>query len=142
MLAAARTSVPLARADALRLPLRDGGAAGATCGFALRNVVSVPALFAELARVVRPGGRVALLETARPEARLLRLAHDAYMRRVVPAVGAILSDREAYAYLPRSLAYLPEPHELLRMLSDAGFWALDRRTFSAGAAQLLTATRR
>ena len=63
MLLAARTDAPLVEADIQRLPVRDGSADGATCGFALRNVVSLPDLFAELARVVRPGGRIALLET-------------------------------------------------------------------------------
>ena len=107
MLLAARTEAPLVEADILRLPVRDASADGATCGFALRNVVSLGDLFAELARVLRPGGRVALLETAEPDARLLRLGHRLYFRNVVPAIGGLLSDREAYSYLPRSTAYLP-----------------------------------
>jgi demethylmenaquinone methyltransferase / 2-methoxy-6-polyprenyl-1,4-benzoquinol methylase len=66
MLAAARTSAPLVQADVLRLPVPDGRADGATCGFALRNFVDLDAFLAELARVVRPGGRVAVLEVAEP----------------------------------------------------------------------------
>ena len=75
MLLSARTEAPLVEADILRLPVRDASADGATCGFALRNVVSLEHLFAELARVLRPGGRIALLETAEPERWLMRVGH-------------------------------------------------------------------
>lgn len=141
MLRAARTDAPLAEADILRLPVRDGAADGVTCGFALRNVVSLEDLFAELARVVRPGGRIALLETAEPQGRLLRAGHRVYFRGVVPAIGGLLSDREAYSYLPRSTAYLPPPNELLSMLRAARFPDVRRRTLSGGITQLLVATR-
>jgi demethylmenaquinone methyltransferase/2-methoxy-6-polyprenyl-1,4-benzoquinol methylase len=141
MLRAARTDAPLVEADILRLPVRDGAADGATCGFALRNVVSLEDLFAELARVVRPGGRIALLETAEPQGRLLRVGHRVYFRGVVPAIGGLLSDREAYSYLPRSTAYLPPTNELLSMLRAAGFPDARRRTLSGGITQLLVATR-
>jgi demethylmenaquinone methyltransferase / 2-methoxy-6-polyprenyl-1,4-benzoquinol methylase len=141
MLRAARTDAPLVEADIQRLPVRDGSADGATCGFALRNVVSLPELFAELARVVRPGGRIALLETAEPEGRWLRLGHRMYLRGVVPAIGGLLSNREAYSYLPRSTAYLPPPEELLAMLRAAGFADASRVPLSGGVTQLLVATR-
>lgn len=141
MLCAARTDAPLVEADILRLPVRDGGADGATCGFALRNVVSLADLCTELARVVRPGGRIALLETAEPDGRLLRLGHRAYFRRVVPAIGGVLSNREAYAYLPRSTAYLPPPEELLSIVRGAGFPDARRIRLAGGITQLLVATR-
>ncbi len=67
MLARATTAAPLAEADVLRLPLADAGMDGATCGFALRNVAELTGLFAETARVLRPGGRAAFLEAAEPE---------------------------------------------------------------------------
>ena len=142
MLAAARTGAPLAQADALRLPLPDGALDGATCGFALRNLASLPPFFAELARVVRPGGRIALLEVAEPPNRLLRFGHGLYFGRVVPLVGGLLSDPAAYRYLPRSVAYLPDPGTLLGQLADAGFVDVERRLLSTGIAQLITATRR
>ena len=141
MLRAARTEAPLVEADILRLPVRDGSADGATCGFALRNVVSLADLFAELARVVRPGGRISLLETAEPEGGVLRLGHRVYFRGVVPAIGGLLSDRAAYSYLPRSTAYLPAPDELLSMLRAASFPDARRRALSGGVTQLLVATR-
>jgi len=141
MLVAAKTDAPLVEADILRLPLPDGGVDGATCGFALRNVVSVEALFGELARVVRPGGRIGLLETSEPDGGLMRLGHRIYFRRVVPLIGGLLSDRAAYSYLPRSVAYLPPPGELLGMLRAAGFPDATRLPLSGGITQLLVATR-
>jgi demethylmenaquinone methyltransferase/2-methoxy-6-polyprenyl-1,4-benzoquinol methylase len=142
MLRAARTDVPLVEADVLRLPVRDGSADGATCGFALRNVVSLEDLFAELARVVRPRGRISLLETAEPARRVLRLGHRVYFRAVVPAVGGLLSNRAAYSYLPRSTAYLPPSDELVSMLRRAGFPDARRLSLSGGITQLLVATHR
>ena len=141
MLAAARTDAPLLQGDALRLPFPDGAVAGVTCGFALRNFASLPPFFAELARVVRPGGRVALLEVAEPPNRLLRAGHGFYFGKVVPLVGGLLSDPAAYRYLPRSVAYLPEPEVMLEELAGAGFDRVDRRLLSVGIAQLITGTR-
>ncbi len=141
MLLAARTHAPLVEADILRLPVRDASAEGATCGFALRNVVSLPELFAELARVLRPGGRIGLLETAEPEGTFMRLGHRVYFRKIVPAIGGLLSDREAYSYLPRSTAYLPPPTDVLSMLRAAGFTDARRHSLGGGVTQLFVATR-
>ena len=141
MLAAARTTVPLAQADALRLPVADGSVDGVTCGFALRNFVELAPFFAELARVVRPGGRIALLEVAEPANPVLRWGHSIYFGKVVPVIGGLLSDAAAYQYLPRSVAYLPEPQTMLDMLADVGFEQVDRQLLSTGIAQLITASR-
>lgn len=141
MLAAARTEAPLVQGDALRLPVPAGVMDGITCGFALRNFVSLTPFFAELARVVRPGGRVALLEVAEPPNRLLRFGHGIYFGKVVPLVGGLLSDPAAYRYLPRSVAYLPDADAMLDQLANAGFMDVERRLLSVGIAQLITATR-
>ncbi|MGH9209553.1 MAG: ubiquinone/menaquinone biosynthesis methyltransferase [Acidimicrobiales bacterium] len=141
MLAAARTSAPLIQADALLLPVRDGAADGITCGFALRNLVALAPFLDELARVVRPGGRIALLEVATPANPVLRWGHRAYFGKVVPLIGGLLSDPAAYRYLPRSVAYLPPTERLKAMIAEAGFTAVERQALSGGIAQLLTATR-
>jgi demethylmenaquinone methyltransferase / 2-methoxy-6-polyprenyl-1,4-benzoquinol methylase len=141
MLERARTDAPLVQADVLRLPVGDGAADGVTCGFALRNVVSVDALLAEVARVVRPGGRVVLLEASEPDHPVLRRGHALYFGSVVPFIGGLLSDRRAYSYLPRSMAYLPPPAELVGMLVGAGFGDVARIQLAAGAAQLLVGSR-
>src|SRR5690606_12625975 len=121
MLAAARTDAPLLQGDALRLPFPDASVDGATCGFALRNLAALPPFFAELARVVRPGGRIALLEVATPPNPVLRAGHGLYFGKVVPLVGGLLSDPAAYRYLPKSVAYFSEPDEMLAQLAAAGF---------------------
>jgi demethylmenaquinone methyltransferase/2-methoxy-6-polyprenyl-1,4-benzoquinol methylase len=141
MLAAARTEAPLVEADILRLPVPDGCLDGVTCGFALRNLVELGAFFVELARVVRPGGRIALLDVSIPPNPVLRWGHSIYFGRVVPMVGGLLSDPTAYRYLPKSVAYLPEPEVMLAQLRDAGFDDVRRDLLTTGISQLLTATR-
>lgn len=141
MLAAARTTAPLAQADALTLPVPEASVDGITCGFALRNLLALEPFFAELARVVRPGGRIALLEVAEPPNPVLRWGHGVYFGRVVPLIGGWLSDPAAYRYLPKSVAYLPEPETMLAMVRAAGFVGVERQLLSTGISQLVTATR-
>lgn len=141
MLAKATTDVPLVQADVLHLPLADRSVDGATCGFALRNVVDLDAFFAEIARVVRAGGRISILEASQPDGPLMRAGHAVYFRRMVPMIGGLLSDREAYAYLPRSMAYLPPVTEMVTAVRDAGFPDAERVPLSGGIAQVLAGTR-
>jgi demethylmenaquinone methyltransferase / 2-methoxy-6-polyprenyl-1,4-benzoquinol methylase len=141
MLDAAHTDAPLVRADAACLPFRDGSADALTCGFALRNFVDLSAVFAECARVLRPRGRIALLDVGEPASAPARAVHNLWFRRVVPLVGGLLSDRRAYAYLPASTAYLPPRLELLAIVGAAGFEELSHCALGAGAAQLITGTR-
>jgi demethylmenaquinone methyltransferase / 2-methoxy-6-polyprenyl-1,4-benzoquinol methylase len=91
--------------------------------------------------VVRPGGAIALLDAGRPDQPILAAGHRVYFERVVPVIGGLLSDRDAYAYLPRSMAYLPPPSEMLGMLWTAGFPSARRIQLSGGIAQLLTGVR-
>ncbi len=129
------------QADGEALPLPDAWATVATCGFALRNFVSLPAIFRELARVLQPGGRVAFIEVDRPRPALIRAAHALYFDHIVPWVGGLLSDRIAYAYLPKSTVYLPPTRELLALLETAGFESVEHRALLLGAAQIVTGIR-
>jgi demethylmenaquinone methyltransferase/2-methoxy-6-polyprenyl-1,4-benzoquinol methylase len=141
MLAADRSGAPRVQGDILRLPCPDSSVDGVTCGFALRNLTDLGAFFDELARVVRPGGRIALLDVGIPRNRLIRFGNDIYFGKVVPKIGALLSDGAAYRYLPKSVAYLPMPDEMLTMLRGAGFHDASHRLLSGGLTQLLTGTR-
>lgn len=141
MLAFAGRLLPLVLGDALSAPFPGSSFDGAVSGFALRNVVDLPSFFVELARLVRPGGRIALLDMAEPDNPLLRAGHTLWAKRVVPLLGSLLSDAAAYRYLPRSLDYLPPAATMVRMIEESGFHAVERRPMSLGATQLYTATR-
>jgi len=128
-------------ADALHLPLIDGAVDGIACGYALRNFTDLAGTIIEMGRVVRPGGRIVLLEVAEPKNGLLRTGFTFWFRRVVPIVGGLLSDRDAYKYLPKSTAYLPDAPTLAAMLRDAGFVAVNHRLIMKGLSQRLIATK-
>jgi demethylmenaquinone methyltransferase/2-methoxy-6-polyprenyl-1,4-benzoquinol methylase len=141
MLRADRSGAPRVQADILRLPVPDSSVDGVTCGFALRNLVDLSAFFDELGRVVRAGGRIALLDVGVPHNALVRRGHGIYFGKVVPKIGGWLSDPAAYRYLPRSVAYLPPPEAMVAMLRDAGFADAAVVELSGGITQLLTGTR-
>ena len=141
MLAADRSGAPRSQADILNLPIGDASVDGATCGFALRNLVDLPRFFQELGRVVRPGGRIALLDVGVPRNPIIRFGNGIYFGRVVPKIGGWLSDPAAYRYLPKSVAYLPAPDVMLQRLRAAGFGDAEHRQLSGGITQLMVATR-
>ncbi|MBU3703581.1 MAG: ubiquinone/menaquinone biosynthesis methyltransferase [Ilumatobacteraceae bacterium] len=141
MLSADRSGEPRVQSDILRLPLPDASVDGATCGFALRNLVDLRSFFDELARVVKPGGRIALLDVGIPHNPVIRFGNNIYFGKVVPRIGALLSDGPAYRYLPKSVAYLPPRDELLASVRAAGFADAVHEQLSGGLTQLLTGTR-
>lgn len=141
MLAANTSGEPLVQADATHLPFATGSVVGVTCGYALRNLTDLEAVLAELARVLAPGGRISLLEVSEPTWAPLRVGHRLWFTRVVPVIGALLSDAEAYRYLPRSVAYLPDEATLRSLLVAVGFSGVNRHALLGGASQLVTATR-
>jgi len=127
--------------DALAIPLADQSVDVVTTAFALRNVLSIPPVFQESARILRPGGRIAILEVSQPQFAPARAVHSFYFQKVVPLVGQLLADRDAYRYLPASVAYLPEPPALMAMLEESGFGQVRRVSLGAGAVQLLVGSR-
>jgi len=129
------------QADAEAIPLSGASATVVTCGFSLRNFVSLARVLAEMGRVLAPGGRLALLDVDVPSSAVVRAGHGLYFDRLVPHIGALLSDREAYAYLPRSVSYLPPREQLLALVRAAGFECVKHRSLLFGTAQLVTARR-
>jgi demethylmenaquinone methyltransferase / 2-methoxy-6-polyprenyl-1,4-benzoquinol methylase len=141
MLAANGAGVPLVHADCSRLPFPDGVFDGLVCGYALRNFTDLAGALAETARVLRPGGRLAVLEVDAPTSPVLRAGYQVWFQKAVPVLGGALSDRDAYHYLPRSVAYLPPAPILRRMLGQAGYSGVGIRPLAGGLSQLLCATR-
>jgi demethylmenaquinone methyltransferase/2-methoxy-6-polyprenyl-1,4-benzoquinol methylase len=132
---------PLVRGSAFALPFPDGTFAAAASAFVLRNLDDLPAAFAELARVVRAGGRASLLDITPPRNALVRRGFDAYFGLVAPAVGSLVGRRDAYRYLVRSVGHLPPPGEVARFLADAGFARVRWRTLFPGTVTLWVADR-
>jgi demethylmenaquinone methyltransferase/2-methoxy-6-polyprenyl-1,4-benzoquinol methylase len=141
MLRSDRSGASRIQADILRLPVAGAMADGVTCGFALRNLAALDPFFAELGRAVRPGGRIALLDVGIPRNRVVRAGHAVYFGKVVPTIGGWLSDPAAYRYLPRSVAYLPDPEALVASLRGCGFADAARVELTLGVVQLFTGTR-
>jgi demethylmenaquinone methyltransferase/2-methoxy-6-polyprenyl-1,4-benzoquinol methylase len=141
MLFAGRAMSERVQADASNLPFLSGSFDGVTCGYALRNFTDLAGTFDEMARVLRVGGRLSILEVAEPRSGLWRAGFRIWFRRVVPFIGGLLSDRDAYHYLPQSTAYLPESAEIVRMLNEAGFTAVNHRRVMGGLSQQFIATR-
>ncbi len=124
-------------ADAMNMPFEDNSFAAVTTGFAMRNVADIERAFSEMARVVKPGGRVVCLEVARPRSALVRLGHQLYFNRVVPLIGKLLSGHgEAYTYLPESAKNFPPPEELKRIMERAGLERVSFRLYGLGAAAI------
>jgi demethylmenaquinone methyltransferase/2-methoxy-6-polyprenyl-1,4-benzoquinol methylase len=132
---------PAALGDAAALPFATGSFDGVLCAYALRNFTDLAASLAEAGRVVRPGGRIAILEVATPASPLVRAGHQIWFRHAVPAIGAVLSDPAAYRYLPASVAYLPSEAGLRQLLRAAGFRTVGHQLLQGGLSQILTGTR-
>jgi demethylmenaquinone methyltransferase/2-methoxy-6-polyprenyl-1,4-benzoquinol methylase len=142
MLAADHSKAPRVQADILRLPIATQSVDGVTCGFALRNLVDLNVFFHEIARVTKSGGRIALLDVSTPTNPLIRWGNSVYFGKVVPRIGGLLSNRAAYNYLPKSVAYLPSPEQLVTMLQNAGFEHVRHEQLSGGLTQLMHATKK
>jgi len=145
MLTAANQRFPglgiFVQGDALRLPFADGSFSVAVSGFALRNFVAIPPVLGELARVLKPGGRLGLLEVDKPRNPVVATGHGIYFNRVVPLVGGLIADRKAYRYLPQSASYLPPEAGMRAIIEAAGFTGILKRSPMFGAIQSISAVR-
>ncbi len=127
-------------ADALALPFEDASFDAATIAFGLRNLPDYAAGLAEMARVVRPGGRVVVLEIAIPEHGIARVVFESWFRRVIPLLGRFAGRHSAYRYLPQSLLEYPPPHVVAALLASAGLRAVRWRRLPSGMATLHAGT--
>jgi demethylmenaquinone methyltransferase/2-methoxy-6-polyprenyl-1,4-benzoquinol methylase len=108
------------QANALALPYRDNEFDAATVGFGARNFSDLPRGLSEMARVVRPGGRVVVLEITSPTQGVMALALQVWFDRLVPLVGRLVGDADAYTYLPSSVRRFPPPGELAAIMAATG----------------------
>jgi demethylmenaquinone methyltransferase/2-methoxy-6-polyprenyl-1,4-benzoquinol methylase len=107
-------------ADALELPYGDEGFDAVTIGFGARNLSDLGRGLAEMARVLKPGGRLVILEITRPQREPLASFYSLWFDRVVPVIGSFAGDSDAYSYLPNSVRTFPEPESLAAMMDEAG----------------------
>lgn len=134
--------IRLIRADATRVPLADASCDAATIGFGIRNVDAPERALAELARVLRPGGRLAILEFGQPAIPGVRTLYSWYFRYLLPLVGRTVSKHSsAYSYLPASVGHFPPPPEFCRMLTAAGFSQVRAVPLTFGIVYLYVAER-
>jgi demethylmenaquinone methyltransferase/2-methoxy-6-polyprenyl-1,4-benzoquinol methylase len=132
--------VTLVRGDAQHLPYRDGELDAATIAFGIRNVPDRLAALREMARVVRPGGRVAVLELGEPRRGVLARAARFHTRHVVPRLGALLSGAREYRYLQRSIAAFPPSAEFAALMEQAGLHVIEVAPLTFGVCTLYVAT--
>lgn len=126
--------------DLLALPFEDGSFDAVTVGFGVRNVLELEAALAELQRVVRPGGRLAILEITRPRG-VLRPFFSLWFDRVVPLLGRVLPGGRAYTYLPASVRRFPGAEELAELLRAHGFGSVRVRLLGGTIVALHTGTK-
>jgi demethylmenaquinone methyltransferase/2-methoxy-6-polyprenyl-1,4-benzoquinol methylase len=138
-IAAGKTSgrIRYVEGDALDLPFRDGTFDVVTIAFGLRNLSNVESGLAELSRVLKPGGWVAVLEFSRPANALLRPLFNLYFRKVLPWIGRVVSgSRNAYSYLPASVQKFPDQSQLSLLMERAGFVQVGYENLTGGIAAL------
>ena len=135
------TAAPVV-ADALSLPLPDGGVSGAIAAFGVRNLAGLDAGLREAWRVLVPGARFVILEFTTPRSSLVRACYHAYFHHVLPLIGgAVSGHRAAYEYLPQSVANFPAEEQLAARMRGAGFRDVTWRSLSLGIAALHVGTR-
>ena len=132
--------IVLTRGDAMRLPFPDASFDAATIAFGIRNVLDPVAAGVEIRRVLRPGGRLAILEFGSPTMPGLRQAYGWYFRHVLPRIGRLVSrHHDAYAYLPASVQQFPSGPAFGALLGQAGFTDVAPQALAAGAVWLYVA---
>ncbi|MBR4229598.1 MAG: ubiquinone/menaquinone biosynthesis methyltransferase [Bacteroidales bacterium] len=143
MLSIARQKAPAATyliADAEHLPFPDDTFDAATCAFGVRNFVHLERGLNEMQRVLKPCGRLAILELATPDCAIIKPFYNLYTRHIIPRLGQMLAgNREAYTYLPESIARFPKGDNFLRILNNSNYEvSLDHRNLTLCVCRLYT----
>jgi demethylmenaquinone methyltransferase / 2-methoxy-6-polyprenyl-1,4-benzoquinol methylase len=128
-------------ADALELPYGDAGFDAATVGFGARNLADLDRGIAEMARVLRPGGRLVILEITRPHRQPLAGFYSFWFDKLVPVLGSFAGDADAYSYLPDSVRTFPEPEPLAGKLDAAGLTEIRWLLLAGGIIAIHSATK-
>ncbi len=116
------------KANAEALPFAEGEFDAVTCAFGVRNFVHLEQGLSEMLRVLKPGGRMVILELATPDSPLLRPFYNLYTKHIIPWLGSrIAGSREAYTYLPQSIERFPKGEAFIRIMEKVGCWAVERR---------------
>jgi len=132
-----KLALPLIEGDALHLPFVDSSFDGATIAFGLRNLSNVELGLAELFRVLKPGGSLAVLEFSKPVIPGFSFLFQAYFTKLLPFVGGLVSgSRSAYQYLPDSVARFPDQRELIDRMKQVGFERVEYQNLTGGIAAL------
>lgn len=135
-----RRGITLLQGDATRLPIREGGIDAVTVAFGVRNVEDAGMACREMHRVLRAGGRLAILEFAYPTLPVLRQVYLGYFTRVLPLVGRLLSRHSsAYSYLPASVGGFPPPEQFATLLRELGFVEVVASRLTLGVVYLYSA---
>jgi demethylmenaquinone methyltransferase/2-methoxy-6-polyprenyl-1,4-benzoquinol methylase len=130
-------------ADALNLPFADASFDVVTTAFGFRNLANYEAGLAEIQRVLKPGGTVAILEFTEPPAGFLGNLYRWYFQEILPRIGGFLSgDRSAYTYLPKSVSRFLRPAELASLMTKVGYQSIDFRVWTLGTVVLHTGVKR
>ena len=142
MMAIAKQKAPQAEyklADAERLSFEDASFDAVTCAFGVRNFVHLEQGIKEMLRVLKPGGRMVILELATPDSPLLRPFYNLYTRHIIPWLGQHLAgSRDAYTYLPRSIEHFPKGTDFIHIIENAGGSATEIK-FTFGVCRLYVA---
>ena len=127
-------------ADALDLPYGDDSFDAVTVGFGARNLADLDKGLGQMARVMRPGGRLVILEITRPSREPLSTFYSLWFDRLVPLLGQVAGDADAYSYLPESVRSFPEPRELAAKIDAAGFTEIRWLLLAGGIIAIHSAT--
>jgi demethylmenaquinone methyltransferase/2-methoxy-6-polyprenyl-1,4-benzoquinol methylase len=131
--------IALRQADCLALPFADGSFDIVTVAFGVRNFEHLDKGYAEMARVLRPGGKLMVLELSTPTSPIVKPFYKLYTRGVIPMVGRLISkDSRAYSYLPESIAAMPQGERMLQLMTEAGLSGCSLRSLTFGVSTIYT----